>query len=113
MKPGVSIAEINRICEGYIRDSRFGKFLLHSSGHCIGLNVVEYPTIHDEANEKLKPGMVFAVENGVYPYDLEKGVESIYLSFRMEDEVLVTEDGAEWITGPGEPVIEVGQTADR
>ena len=35
-------------------------------------------TIHDEANEKLKPGMVFAVENGVYPYDLEKGVESIY-----------------------------------
>ena len=52
--------------------------------------------------------MVFAVENGVYPYDLEKGVESIYLSFRMEDEVLVTEDGAEWITGPGEPVIEVG-----
>ena len=84
------------------------KFLLHSSGHCIGLNVVEYPTIHDEAGEKLKPGMVFAVENGVYPYDLEKGVESIYLSFRMEDEVLVTENGAEWITGPGEPVIEVG-----
>ena len=40
-------------------------------------------------------------------------MESIYLSFRMEDEVLVTEDGAEWITGPGEPVIEVGQTADR
>ena len=108
MKPGVSVAEINRICEGYIRDSRFGKFLLHSSGHCIGLNVVEYPTIHDEAGEKLKPGMVFAVENGVYPYDLEKGVESIYLSFRMEDEVLVTENGAEWITGPGEPVIEVG-----
>lgn len=70
--------------------------------------MVEYPTIHDEAGEELKPGMVFAVENGVYPYDLEKGVESIYLSFRMEDEVLVTEDGAEWITGPGAPVIEVG-----
>lgn len=107
MKPGVPVSEINRICEGYIKDSRFARFLLHSSGHGIGLNVVEYPTIHDDAQEELKPGMVFAVENGVYPYDLKKGVESIYLSFRMEDEVVVTEDGAEWITGPGQPVIEL------
>lgn len=107
MKPGVSIADINKICEGYIRNSRFGDFLLHSSGHCIGLNVVEYPTIHDEATELLAPGMVFAVENGVYPYDLSKDVESIYLSFRMEDEVLVTEDGAQWITGPGAALIEI------
>lgn len=81
MKPGVQVSEINRICEGYIRDSKFGRFLLHSSGHGIGLYVVEYPTIHDEAREELKPGIVFAVENGVY-------------------------DGAAWITGPGEPVIE-------
>lgn len=107
MRPGVAVAEINKICEGYIKASKFGKFLLHSSGHCIGLNVVEYPTIHDEAAELLEPGMVFAVENGVYPYDLSRDVESIYLSFRMEDEVVVTEDGAQWITGPGEPLIEI------
>lgn len=71
------------------------------------MNVVEYPTIHNAAEEILKPGMVFAVENGVYPYNLEKGVESIYRSFRMEDEVLVTKDGAEWLTGPGNPIIEI------
>ncbi len=40
MKPGVPVGDINRICEGYIKNSKFGKFLLHSSGHCIGLNVV-------------------------------------------------------------------------
>ena len=107
MKPGVPVGDINRICEGYIKNSKFGKFLLHSSGHCIGLNVVEYPTINDDATERLVPGMVFAVENGVYPYDLSKNVESIYLSFRMEDEVVVTEYGAEWITGPGEALIEI------
>ena len=107
MKPGVPVAEINRICEDVIRNSKFGDYLLHSSGHSIGLNVVEYPMLGDDATEVLQPGMVFAVENGVYPYDLDKGVTSIYLSFRMEDEVLVTEDGAEWITGPGEPVIEI------
>ena len=43
----------------------------------------------------------------VYPYDLSKDVESIYLSFRMEDEVVVTEHGAESITGPGEALIEI------
>lgn len=107
MKPGIPVGDINRICEGYIKNSKFGKFLLHSSGHCIGLNVVEYPTINDDATERLAPGMLFAVENGVYPYDLSKDVESIYLSFRMEDEVVVTEHGAEWITGPGEALIEI------
>ena len=107
MKPGVPVSEINKICEGVIKSSEFGDFVIHSSGHAIGLNVVEYPTIDDGAVEKLQKNMVFAVENGVYPFDLEKGVESIYLSFRMEDEVLITEDGAEWITGPGEPLIEI------
>lgn len=107
MAPGVEVSQINKICEGFIKNSPYAKFLLHSSGHSIGLSVVEYPTIHDEAEEKLVPGMIFAVENGVYPYDLNKGVESIYLSFRMEDEVLITENGAEWLTGPGEPLIEI------
>ncbi len=107
MKPGVAVAKINRICEDFIQNSPYKDYLLHSSGHSIGLNVVEYPMIGDDATEVLQQGMVLAVENGVYPYDLTKGVESIYLSFRMEDEVLVTETGAEWITGPGEAVIEI------
>jgi len=107
MKPGVSVSEINKICEGVVLQSEYAKFLLHSSGHSIGLNVVEHPFISDDSQEILQQGMVFAVENGVYPYDLEKGCESIYLSFRMEDIVLVTEDGAQWLSGPGLPVIEL------
>lgn len=43
----------------------------YSGRHCIGFDVVEYPATHDEAREELKPGMVFAVENGAYHYGLE------------------------------------------
>jgi len=107
MKPGVTASYINQVCENYIANSKFTDFLVHSSGHSIGLNVVEYPTLNDETHTILEPGMVFAVEQGVYPFDVDKGVESMYLSFRMEDEVLITESGSEWLTGPGESVIEI------
>lgn len=107
MKPGKKVSEINRICEEEIRKTKFKDFLVHTSGHGIGLNVVEHPVLQDNEDTELKPGMVFAVEQGVYPFDIEKGVESMYLSFRMEDMVLITEDGAQWLTGPGDPVIEI------
>ena len=45
--------------------------------------------------------MVFAIENGVYPYDREQGASSIWISFRMEDEALATEGEAKWLSGPG------------
>lgn len=107
MKPGVKVSDINRICEDVIRNSKYSPFVIHSSGHAIGLNVVEFPVIGNDTHTELEPGMVFAIEQGIYPYDLDKGVESIYRSFRMEDEVVMTEFGAEWITGPGEPIIEL------
>ena len=107
MKPGVKVSEINRICEDVIRNSKYSPFVIHSSGHSIGLNVVEFPVIGNDTHTELEPGMVFAIEQGVYPYHLDQGVESIYRSFRMEDEVVITENGAEWLTGPGEPIIEL------
>lgn len=107
VKPGITTSFVNRVCEDYIANSKFGDFLVHSSGHGIGLNVVEYPILNDETHMQMEPGMVFAIEQGVYPFDTEKGVESMYLSFRMEDEVVVTDTGSEWITGPGEALIEI------
>lgn len=101
MKPGMTVAEINDVMEGYLKDSEYGAYVVHSSGHSIGLNVVEYPMIESGGREKIRPGMVFAFENGIYPYDKERGAESIYLSFRLEDEIVMGEHGAEWLSGPG------------
>ena len=108
LRPGVKVWEINQAIEGYLRGSRYGSNVVHSSGHSTGLNVTEYPNISDDCHETVRAGMVFALENGVYPYDLEKGAGTIWISFRMEDEALVTENGAEWLSGPGKALYTMG-----
>ncbi len=75
--------------------------LLHTSGHSVGLTVTEFPNITGDCQEIIQPGMVFALENGVYPFNEKIGASSIEISFRMEDEAVVTETGAEWISDPG------------
>lgn len=104
MAPGKCIGDLNRVVENYLRDSPYGNYVIHSSGHNVGLNVVEYPMVGDDSTVLMEEGMVFAVENGVYPFDPKDGADNMHLAFRMEDEVLVTKDGAEWITGPGKAI---------
>lgn len=104
IKPGIPISKVSKAIENTIKDSKFGNYLIHSSGHSIGLNVVEFPMIENNENLLLEEGMIFALENGVYPFDISKGAETINMSFRLEDLVLVTKEGGRWLTGPGTSV---------
>ena len=104
MKAGNTIGDVSEAIENYILKSRYGDYLVHSSGHSIGLNVVEFPSIENDSTIELETGMVLALENGVYPYERSRGAESIFLSFRMEDEALVSSDGSRWLSGPGKKI---------
>ena len=104
MKPGMSVGELNQVIEDYLLASKYAPYVVHSSGHSIGLNVVEYPNLEAGGKEIIQPGMVFALENGIYPYDKSKGAESIYLSFRLEDQALMGEEHGEWLSGPGRAI---------
>lgn len=104
MRPGVTTGELNEVIERYIAESAFGDYLLHSSGHGIGLTVVEYPMLEPNGGEVLEAGMVFALENGVYPFDRSVGVGSIRHGFRMEDIAVVGADGNRWLSGPGQSI---------
>lgn len=101
LKPGIKISEMSDAVENYLRNAKYGRDVIHTSGHSIGLNVTEFPNITGSENEIIKPGMIFSIENGVYPYDVEKGASSISISFRMEDEAMATENEPEWLSGPG------------
>ena len=61
----------------------------HSVGHGIGLDIHEYPSVGSQPIE-LKPGMVITVEPGLY-FQTVGGV-------RIEDDVLITNDGCEILT---------------
>lgn len=90
IRPGVKCADIDAIARQVITDAGYGKHFTHSLGHSLGLSVHDGVGFSDKSEVVLEPGMVFTVEPGIY-IDGFGGV-------RIEDDVLVTEDGVELLT---------------
>jgi len=68
----------------------YKKYLPHGVGHPVGL------WVHDVGGQvKLEPGMVWTIEPGIYIPDGAAGVDPKYynIGVRIEDDVLITEDG--------------------
>lgn len=66
VRPGVKIATIDKLARDHIREKGFGRYFAHATGHGIGLEVHEAPTITYKNTKLLKKGMVFTIEPGVY-----------------------------------------------
>ncbi len=79
-----------------IEEEKYKQFYMHGLGHFLGLDVhdVGRYSIKDEAR-RLEPGMVMTVEPGLYIAADTKDIPEKYLGIgvRIEDDVLVTEDG--------------------
>lgn len=87
--------------EEIVEKESYKKFFMHRTGHWLGMDVhdVGHYKIADEWRT-LEPGMVFTVEPGIYIAAGTEGVpeEFFNIGVRIEDDVLVTEDGYEVLT---------------
>jgi Xaa-Pro dipeptidase len=89
-KPGIFAQDVDRATRRVIEDAGFGAYFTHRTGHGLGLEAHERPNMVEGNTQILEPGMVFTVEPGIY-IPGEVGV-------RIEDNVVITADGAESLT---------------
>jgi Xaa-Pro aminopeptidase len=101
VRPSGVVTDVDEAARGTLERLGFGPAFTHATGHGLGLEIHEEPRVGPRRgdipgvppagrDERLEPGLVFTIEPGAYL----PGFGGV----RIEDDVLVTETGVEWLT---------------
>jgi Xaa-Pro aminopeptidase len=98
-RPGASLAELDRRVRAGIEAAGYPGQPTHPICHGIGARAHEPPYAHQAGGGEVREGMVLAIEPGIY---WEGGG-----GLRLEDNFLVTADGAEKLSPFPDGVVEI------
>jgi Xaa-Pro aminopeptidase len=100
VKPGASCIEVHETARRVITDAGYGDYFNHGTGHGVGVEIHEEPRFRSGFGGHLEPGNVVTVEPGVYLPER--------FGVRIEDLVVVTEDGHEVLSRFPKSLLDVG-----
>jgi Xaa-Pro aminopeptidase len=90
LRPGMTAREADALARDVIVEGGYGENFGHGLGHGVGLAIHETPLLSPRSTAVIQPGMVITVEPGIYLPG--------WGGVRIEDIVLITENGAEVLT---------------
>ncbi|MCR4397736.1 MAG: Xaa-Pro peptidase family protein [Firmicutes bacterium] len=96
-KPGNPVKEIDAAAEKKITELGYRDLMMHRTGHSLGVEVHEQPSIGPAETAILEEGMVLAIEPGLYDFSVG--------GFRIEDNIVITKTGFEYLTKASRDII--------
>ncbi|EMR66008.1 hypothetical protein MGN70_014472 [Eutypa lata] len=101
MHDNETCADVDAASRVPIEDAGYGSFYSHRLGHGLGLEMHEHPYLNGANQEKLQLGHVASNEPGIYvTTEQAKQIgKDVGFGVRLEDPILVTEDGGVPLSG--------------
>ena len=89
-RPGTTLHDVHHACQDHLHEPEWSGYFKHRTGHGLGVDIHEPPSVMDGNHDRVEKGMVFTIEPGLYLHG--------WGGVRIEDDVWITEDGCESLT---------------